>query len=74
MPQPSPGRKPAEFLSYTRIGPDVNAPVRAKPTISKGSRLMSTPPAIAMSSRPEAKASQAVLTASNDEEQAPSTT
>ncbi|PSK61847.1 hypothetical protein B0E53_06248 [Micromonospora sp. MH33] len=72
-PQPSPGRKPVGRASYTRISSPASAPTREKPTSSSGSRLRSTPPASATSSWPAATASAAVITASREEAQAPST-
>src|SRR5262249_54195255 len=72
-PQPSPGQKPCECWSYTRISPAARAAFLAKPTSSNGSRLRSTPPARATSRSPAARPEQAVDTASKEEAQAPST-
>src|SRR6266481_6145589 len=70
MPQPSPGQKPLDARSYTRISPVARAPVLAKPMISKGSMLRSTPPATAASAVPSMRALHAVATDSRDDEQA----
>src|SRR5947209_3922633 len=73
MPQPSPGQKPLDDRSYTRISPVASAPVLAKPTISKGSIDRSTPPATATSTSDSSSDRQALMTDSSDDEQAPST-
>ena len=72
-PHPSPGINPLPRLSYTRILSGVKAPVRANPTISKVSKLTSTPPAMTKSKVPELNFSAAVEMAISEEEQAPST-
>lgn len=73
MPQPSPGTKPLARRSNGAISVGDRAPAFAKPTSSKGSRMISTPPAMARSRSPSASRLHADEIATSDEAHAPST-